>query len=79
MAKRRKPTRPPEPELTPEESFDSFDRDCKSMIASLGRIKDPMLRYIVCMMIDRLTQQILSIASTGPVQRAHALKALDLN
>lgn len=72
---------PPPSTDSADEVFDqkAFENDVRHMIASLTRVKDPLLRYQVCMMIDRLTQQIAALASTGEEQRRHALKAIELN
>ena len=79
--KRKKKAKPrkKEPPLSDAESFDCFERDAQHIVASIGRVKDPMLRYLICAMVDRLTQQIIALASTGDVQRAHALKAMEIN
>ncbi len=48
------------------------DPDAVHVVASLARVRDPMMRYLVTMLIDRLTQGI-SALEKGESQREGSL------
>jgi hypothetical protein len=49
---------PPEPEAP-------GDADAAHILASLARVRDPMIRYLINMLVDRLTQGIAEIERGG--------------
>jgi hypothetical protein len=41
------------------------DADAAHILASLARVRDPMIRYLINMLVDRLTQGIAEIERGG--------------
>ncbi len=66
MAKRKRSSRIAAGDVPAEEGF---RRDTDHLTVSLARIQDPVLRYMLCMLVDRLTLQIAVLSQGGKSKR----------
>ncbi len=57
--------RPPVVPSGPGAGLDCDDRNVSQVLAALSRVRDPMLRYLVTMLVDRLTQGIAELERGG--------------
>lgn len=58
MGSKRRPRRPQKASKMEEVTVMECDPEAMQVLKALARIKDPMTRYLLSMLIDRLTEQM---------------------
>lgn len=58
MSPKRRPRRPQKLSAMETPATMEFDPEAMQVLKALARIKDPMTRYLISMLVDRLTEQM---------------------